>query len=390
VRKNLSILGSTGSIGRSALDVVASFPDRFSVVALAAGRRIDLLAEQARRFGAKVVAVAEAADAEKLRGELGPGVAVSYGPEGLLRVALAEEADMVVSALVGAAGLVPTHAALEAGLDVALANKETLVVAGAVVRRAAERSGARILPVDSEHCAIFQALDGRDGRDVKRVVLTASGGPFRGRTAREMEGATPEEALRHPNWSMGPKITVDSATLMNKGLEVIEARWLFDLPPDRIAVTLHPQSIVHSMVEFVDGSILAQMGVPDMRGPIAYALAHPERLPMPDLALDLWKLDALTFEPPDFAAFPCLELAYEALEAGGTLPAVLSGANEVAVAAFLEKRIGFNDIARLVRETMEQHDVERLESVEMALAADRWARDYAMGWVRGREGVHAT
>jgi 1-deoxy-D-xylulose-5-phosphate reductoisomerase len=382
--KTLAILGSTGSIGENTLRVVEAFPERFRVVGLAAGRRVDRLAEQARRFGAKMLAVADAADAERLRAELGPGFEVFSGAEGLDRVAVDSGADMVVSALVGAAGLVPTLAALTAGKDVGVANKETLVVAGALVRRAARETGAKLLPIDSEHSALFQALDGRAPETVKRIVLTASGGPFRGWGFDQLSGVGPADALKHPNWSMGPKITIDSATLMNKGLEVIEAHWLFDIAPEKIHVAVHPQSIVHSMAEFVDGSILAQMGVPDMRGPISYALAYPERLPMEDLTLDLWSMRALTFEPPDLEAFPCLGLAYRALAAGGTAPAVLSGANEVAVAAFLAKKIGFNDISRLVAEALDRHRVETLENLETALDADRWARRFAGAWVNER------
>jgi 1-deoxy-D-xylulose-5-phosphate reductoisomerase len=291
---------------------------------------------------------------------------------------------MVVSALVGAVGLLPTHKALLAGKDVALANKETLVIAGEAILAAARATGARLLPVDSEHSAIFQAIDQRDPAEIRRIILTASGGPFRGRKKEELKGVSAAEALRHPNWSMGPKITVDSATLMNKGLEVIEARWLFDMAPEKIAVTVHPQSIVHSMAEFIDGSVIAQLGVPDMRGPIAYALAYPERVPLGGMELDLWKAGALTFEPPDLEAFPALGLAYDALRAGGTMPAVLSGANEVAVEAFLNGIIGFQDIPALVADAMEKHDLKTSPTVETALWADTWARNAANEWIRAR------
>ncbi|NTU60124.1 MAG: 1-deoxy-D-xylulose-5-phosphate reductoisomerase [Deltaproteobacteria bacterium] len=386
--KSLALLGSTGSIGENTLDVVSRFPDRFRVTALAAGpRRLDRLAEQVRQTGARLVAVTGRAEAERLRSLVDPGVEVCWGTEGLVKVAAGSDADMVVSAVVGAAGLVPTYAALLEGRDVAVANKETLVVAGALVMEAARRSGARILPIDSEHSALFQVLEGRRPEDVSRLILTASGGPFRGRSAQEMRGVTVHETLAHPNWSMGPKITVDSATLMNKGLEVIEAHWLFGVPPEAIHVTVHPQSVIHSMVEFVDGSILAQLGVPDMRGPIAYALNYPERVPLPDLRLNLWELKALTFEPPDGSAFPCLGLAYEALRRGGTAPAVLSGANEIAVEAFLAGRLPFAEIAAAVSAALEAHQTGPLESIQAALQADLWAREFARSWVaaRGRD-----
>lgn len=380
--KSLAILGSTGSIGENTLDIVSRFPDRFRVVALAAGRRrLERLAEQVRQTGARVVAVTEKAEAERLRTLVDPSVEVCWGTEGLVRVATGSGANMVVSAVVGAAGLVPTYAALVEGRDVAVANKETLVVAGALVMDAAKRSGARILPIDSEHSALYQALEGRRGQEVSRLILTASGGPFRGRSAAQLAGVSIHETLSHPNWSMGPKITVDSATLMNKGLEVIEAHWLFGVPAEAIHVTVHPQSVIHSMVEFIDGSILAQMGVTDMRGPIAYALNYPERVPLPDLRLDLWDLKALTFEPPDRSSFPCLGLAYEALRRGGTAPAVLSGANEIAVEAFLAGRIAFQGIAAIVSEALTAHDTGPLESIQAALQADLWAREFARRWV---------
>jgi 1-deoxy-D-xylulose-5-phosphate reductoisomerase len=386
--KNLAILGSTGSIGESTLDVVARFPERFAVKALAAGGdRLERLAEQVRATGAHLAAVRGEGQAERLRSLLGGGVEVCWGTEGLVRVAGAEDVDLVVSAVVGAAGLVPTYAALLEGRDVAVANKETLVVAGELVLEAARKSGSRILPIDSEHSALFQVLEGRQPEEVRHLILTASGGPFHGRSAESLQRVDVNEALDHPNWSMGPKITVDSATLMNKGLEVIEARWLFDVAAERIKVTVHPQSVVHSLVEFVDGSMLAQLGVPDMRGPIAYALNYPDRLPMEGLSLDLWNLEALTFEPPDRETFPCLDLAYEALRLGGTAPAVLSGANEVAVEAFLRGHLGFPEIARLVSAALEEHGTTPLDSIHAALEADRWARSFARSWVaaEGRE-----
>ncbi|MBI5441553.1 MAG: 1-deoxy-D-xylulose-5-phosphate reductoisomerase [Deltaproteobacteria bacterium] len=382
--KRISILGSTGSIGESTLSVVLRFRDRFRVEALGGGRRVERLAEQARLTGARLVAVRGETEAARLRELVPPDVEVCWGTEGLVRVATANDVDLVVSAIVGAVGLVPTYAALLGGRDVAVANKETLVVAGKLVVEAARKTGAKLLPVDSEHSALFQALQGRAPEEVNRLILTASGGPFRGRDGASLAAVTPAEALLHPNWSMGQKITVDSATLMNKGLEVIEAHWLFGIEPERIDVAVHPQSVVHSRVEFVDGSILAQLGVADMRGPIAYALNYPDRLSMPDLRLDLWKLSALTFEPPDARAFPCLELAYDALRAGGTAPAVLSAANEVAVESFLAGGITFPQIPQVVREALEAHPTVLLDSVQTALHADRWARDFARNWISAR------
>ncbi len=381
--KRLTVLGSTGSIGESTLDVVGRFPDRYRVEALAAGGgRLDRLVEQARVTGARWVAVAREADARALEGLLGDGVRVVWGTEGLVTVATLPEVDVVVSAIVGAAGLVPTYAAVLAGKDVALANKESLVAAGELVMAAARERGARVLPVDSEHSALYQVLEGRDPGQVRRLILTASGGPFRGRSRASLRGVAAAEALAHPNWSMGPKITVDSATLMNKGLEVIEARWLFDVPPERIEVTIHPESVVHSLVEFLDGSLLAQLGTPDMRGPIAYALSCPERLPLDDLSLDLLEVGRLTFERPDREAFPCLDLAYQALNEGGTAPAVLSGANEVAVSEFLAGRIGFLQIPELVGAVLEEHEPGPVDSIHTALEADRWARRLARRWAQ--------
>jgi 1-deoxy-D-xylulose-5-phosphate reductoisomerase len=341
----LVVLGSTGSIGEQTLDVAGRFPERFRVRALAAGRSVAKLAAQVERFRPERVAVADASTAAALREALGAHrVEILHGETGLEAVG-GHPADVVVAALVGAVGLRPTLAALRAGRRVALANKEVLVMAGALVGREAQRSGAELLPVDSEHSAIFQALAGQRREDVARIVLTASGGPFRTWSAERIAAATREEALRHPNWSMGPKITIDSATLMNKGLEVIEARWLFDLPPEKVAVVVHPESIVHSLVEFVDGSVLAQLGLPDMRGPIALALSWPERLPLELPRLDLARQGQLRFEEPDLERFPCLSLAFEALRGGEAAPAALNAANEEAVAAFLDGRIPFPSIA---------------------------------------------
>ncbi|UCG11206.1 MAG: 1-deoxy-D-xylulose-5-phosphate reductoisomerase [Deltaproteobacteria bacterium] len=374
--KNIAILGSTGSIGRNTLNVVEQFPERFRVVALAAGRNIDLLAEQIQRHRPKLVAVFDQQLARDLMGRVEPAtdLHVLAGGEGYQQVAACPEADMVLSAMVGAAGLEPTLSAVRAGKDVALANKETLVMAGALVMEEVRKNGVRLLPVDSEHSAIFQAMEGNRRKDVKRILLTASGGPFLNMTMEQLQSVTPNQALAHPNWVMGPKITIDSATLMNKGLEVIEAKWLFDEPVDKIEVHIHPQSVVHSMVEYVDGSVIAQMGIPDMRSPIAYALAYPSRLPLDLPPLDLFSLKTLTFLEPDLSRFPCLDLAFAACRTGGSMPAVLNAANEVAVQAFLDRRIPFTGIARLVGEAMEEHVVEPAGELEELLEADNWAR----------------
>lgn len=376
--KSLAVLGSTGSIGVSTLEIVAEHPDRFRIVSLTAGNNLQRLEEQVRRFQPRLVAVLTAADARRLRERLGPGGAeILSGVEGLIACAAAAEVEMVVSAIVGAAGLVPTMAAIEAGKDVALANKETLVTAGPLVMAAVARKGVRLFPVDSEHSAIFQSLEGHRRGDVRRLILTASGGPFRDRALAELRQVTPAEALAHPNWSMGRKISIDSATMMNKGLEVIEARWLFDLAADRIDVHIHPQSIVHSMVEYVDGSVIAQLGIPDMRVPIAYALSYPERLPLNLPPLDLCAHGTLTFDRPDLQRFACLPLAYEALREGGTSPAVLNAANEVAVEAFLAGEIGFLAIPGLIRATLDRHQTGPLLQIDEVLRADRWARTEA-------------
>jgi len=384
--KRLALLGSTGSIGEQTLSVAEAFPERFRVTALAAGRRVEKLAAQVRRLRPELVAVADAEAAGALRAALGAEAPkIEWGEAGLEAVAT-HDADLVVSALVGAVGLRPTLAAIRAGRDVALANKEVLVTAGALVLREVRAHGVRLLPVDSEHSAIFQVLAGQRRADLRRIVLTASGGPFRTWTAERIAAATIEQALAHPNWNMGPKITIDSATLMNKGLEVIEARWLFDVPAERIDVVVHPQSVVHSLVEMEDGSWLAQLGVPDMRGPIAVALAWPERLPLldaggplADLArLDLAATGRLDFEAPDPVRFPCLGLAYAALAADEAAPAALNAANEVAVAAFLEGRITFPEIAATNAAVLEAHRARAggavLRDLGDVVEADAWAR----------------
>jgi len=373
--KKIAILGSTGSIGVSTLEIVAAFPEHYQVVSLTAGRNIELLKEQINIFAPEMVAVADEAAATRLRQEL-PGCTaeILVGVDGLIRCATHPDAGMVVSAIVGAAGLVPTMAAVRAGKHIALANKEILVAAGSLFMAEVERQGVRLIPVDSEHSAIFQSLAGQRGQDVKRLILTASGGPFRNTSLADLQDVGPADALAHPNWDMGQKISIDSATMMNKGLEVIEARWLFELPAEAIAVHIHPQSIVHSLVEYVDGAVIAQLGIPDMKTPIAYALSWPERLPLKQQPLDLCGGGDLSFSQPDTERFPCLALAYRALGIGGTCPAVMNAANEVAVAAFLERKLGFLQIPRLISRVMDAHQPVELESLEQVLSADAWGR----------------
>jgi 1-deoxy-D-xylulose-5-phosphate reductoisomerase len=381
--KHLAILGSTGSIGQSTLAVVAEHPEEFAVVGLAAGKNADLLAEQIKRFRPALVSVQDEAAAARLRELVGqnPAPEILAGRSGALAVATAPGVELVVSAMVGAVGLEPTLAAIRANLPVALANKETLVAAGPLVMALAKERGVPLIPVDSEHSAIFQALQGQRRADIRRLWLTASGGPFRSWDAARLEQVTPAQALKHPNWSMGAKITIDSATMMNKALEVIEASVLFGLPVDKIGVYIHPQSIVHSLVEFVDGSVIAQLGVPDMRLPIAYALSYPRRLPLNSPPLDLCAIARLTFESPDHTRFPGLGLGYAAAKTGGTMPAVLNAANEVAVAAFLEGRLKFPDIPRTVAQTMTAHEPQTLKDLEQVLAVNQWARDFARGLI---------
>jgi 1-deoxy-D-xylulose-5-phosphate reductoisomerase len=379
-KRVIAVLGSTGSIGVSTLEVVRQFSDQFQVAALAAGRNISLLLEQIKAFEPSIVAVYDREHAVRLResiGSLAPRPEIVFGPEGYAQVATRGEVELVVSAMVGAAGLLPTIAALKAGKQLALANKETLVIAGEIVMELAARHGIKILPVDSEHSAIFQALQGNSRDALKRILLTASGGPFLNKTKQELAGVSPRAALCHPNWSMGRKITIDSATLMNKGLEFIEAHWLFGVAADKIAVHVHPESIVHSMVEYIDGSVIAQMGIPDMKIPIAYALSYPERLPVKNPSLDFFKLQKLTFFPPDLDRFPCLRLALDACAEGSTMPAVLNAANEIAVNAFLEERIGFLGIPEVIESVMNEHATTGEPSLEAVLAADKWARSRA-------------
>ena len=386
--KRLAVLGSTGSIGVSTLEIVAEYPERFQIVALTAGRNLPLLEEQIARFAPRLVAVPDRENADRLRQRIGSGgPQVLYGTAGLMTCAAETPADLVVSAIVGAAGLEPTLAAIEVGKDVALANKETLVIAGELVMAAVARAGSQLFPVDSEHSAIFQSLEGHRREDVRRLILTASGGPFRNWSFDDLQDVTPKDALAHPNWTMGRKITIDSATMMNKGLEVIEAHWLFDLPVDKIAVHIHPESIIHSMVEYVDGAVMAQLGIPDMKTPIAYALSYPERLPLELPPLDLCRLGRLHFASPDRQCFPCLDLAYEAIRRGGTVPAVLNAANELTVDAFLQEKIRFLDIPRIIATVMEQHTVTAASGLEPVLAADAWARRLAQTVIDDLQGV---
>ena len=377
MRRRISILGATGSVGRSTLDLVERSPDRFEVVALTAQTNVEALAAAARRTGAKLAVLADDDRLPDLRALLeGSGCEAAAGPAALVEAAAAD-VDWVMAAIVGCAGLVPTMAAIEAGRTVALANKEALVTAGSLMTDAARRSGATLLPVDSEHNAIFQCLAGSRRADVSRLVLTASGGPFLHSTLDQMRDATPTEAVAHPRWSMGAKISVDSATLMNKGLELIEAHHLFDVPAERIEIVVHPQSVVHSLVEFVDGSLLAQLGTADMRIPIAYTLAWPERMETPSKRLSLTDIARLDFEAPDERRFPALRLAREALAAGGGAPVVLNAANEVAVEAFLKGRIGFCDISRIVEQELEEIDAAAPASVDDVVALDRDTRERA-------------
>jgi len=381
--KKLIIFGSTGSIGTNTLNIVSQFPECFQVVGLTAGWNGDKLEQQMREFRPRIVSLATEQAATDLRRRCRDlKTEILWGLEGAIAVATHPEADLAVSGIVGAAGLVPTLSAIKAGKDVALANKETMVMAGEMIRQEAILHGVRILPVDSEHSAIFQALAGHRREDVRRIILTASGGPFLDTPLSKRRKVTPREAVRHPNWNMGAKISVDSATLMNKGLEVIEARWLFDFPPERIDILIHRQSIIHSMVEYVDGSVMAQMGIPDMRGPIAYALNYPERLPLNLKPLDLVEVGALTFMRPNPRKFPCLGMAYQALRIGGTMPCVLNAANEEAVSAFLKEQIGFLEIPKVIQKTVETHDPQKVTCLEDVINADGWAREKARQYVK--------
>jgi 1-deoxy-D-xylulose-5-phosphate reductoisomerase len=381
-QQNIVVLGSTGSVGRSALSVIEhDHGARLKTWGLSAHTRWDALLEQARQFRPRYVALTDPEAAALVDGELrGTGTELLSGLDGLIRMVQDPETDRVLTAIVGAAGLRGTWAALEAGKTVALANKETLVVAGALVTDLARRRGASLLPVDSEHSAIFQALHAGNNAQVRRVILTSSGGPFRGRTKRELAQVTPAEALQHPTWRMGPKISIDSATLMNKALEVIEARWLFGLEPDQIEVVVHPESVIHSMVEFVDGSVIAQLSPPDMRLPIQYALTYPDRVPGPCPRLDLSRPQALHFEPPDRETFPALDLGFEVMRQGGTAGAALNAANEAAVARFLGGTIGFLDIPRACRAVLDHHPFDSRPSLDDLWKVDAWARQEVGRW----------
>ena len=371
--KKLSILGSTGSIGKNTLEVISAHPDKFKVVALAVKNNIQILEEQIIKFKPDVVAVFDSAAAECIK-KKDLSVEVLTGEKGLSEVAILEDVDMVVSAIVGSDGLVPTYEAVKAGKELALATKEALVMAGQIIMSEAKRQGVKILPVDSEHSAVFQCLNNRDINEVEKIILTASGGPFLGKSVTELESVTPSDALNHPNWDMGKKITIDSATLMNKGLEVIEAYWLFNVPLEKIDVILHPQSIIHSMVRFVDGSVIAQMSVPDMKGPISYALSYPQRFEGILPVLDLAEIRELTFEEPDREKYVSLGLTYDALKEGGTMPCVLNAANEVAVEAFLNEQIPFTGIPQVVSDTMLQHEVLKGDSIEEIMSTSEWAK----------------
>lgn len=384
--KSISVLGSTGSIGCNTLKTVEHLKDEFCIVALAAGGNTDKLTEQIGKFQPEIVAVKDEKCAEELLRKLSKAKTkapkILTGEEGLVAVATHEKAETIVSATVGAVGFVPTLRAIEAGKRIALANKETLVMAGELMTKAARKSGAEILPVDSEHNALHQCLRGESAKEVKRLILTASGGPFRTKSRTEIENATVAEALNHPNWKMGDKITIDSATLMNKGLEVIEARWLFDFDAEDISVIVHPQSVVHSMIEMIDGSVIAQLGVTDMKHAIQYALTYPTRKTGCLEPLDFKKFSTLTFEEPDFEKFPCLGLAYKALKIGGTMPAVLNAANEIAVQTFLDNKIRLSDIPRIIESVMDEHEAQNVSSLEAVLKADLWAREKAGQFLR--------
>lgn len=377
-RKGIAVLGSTGSVGVNTLNVVASHPDKFNIITLAAHSNLNLLEEQTRRFNPNLVVLFDTERASVLQERLKDlDVEVRSGLEGLCQAATYADVALVVSAVVGSIGLLPTIRAAEAGIDIALANKETLVMAGNLVIRPDERGLGQVIPVDSEHNAIFQVLHGHQRAALRRILLTASGGPFRQWPLDAMHQVTVDEALNHPNWKMGRKITIDSATMMNKGLEMIEAHHLFHVPIEQVQVIVHPQSIVHSMVEFYDGSILAQLGIPDMRIPISYAMAYPDRLPNQLPSLDLFELQTLDFYPPDLRRFPCLRLASDAAHEGGTMPAVLNAANEIAVQAFLDGIISFLDIPIVIEIAMNHHNPVPITDANVAIHADRWARDHA-------------
>jgi 1-deoxy-D-xylulose-5-phosphate reductoisomerase len=384
--KNISILGSTGSIGKQTLEVISQYPDMFRVRGLSAGGNINILREQIRKFRPEAVSVRDRGLADSLRSELCHyGVKILHGSEGASEIASLDTSDLVVSAMVGASGLIPTLAAIRAGKDVALANKESLVVAGEILTGEAEKRGSSIIPVDSEHSAIFQALESCGKKYVKRLIITASGGPLLNTSPDDMKDVTVEIALNHPTWKMGDKITIDSATLMNKGFEVIEAKWLFGFGPEKIDVWIHPQSIVHSMVEYIDGSFISQMSMPDMKIPIAYALSYPERIIVNGYKVVPESFRELTFREVDHEKFPSITLAFDAIREGGTMPAVMNGANEVAVHAFLKGETGFTHIVRVVEKVMSLHKNQSADSLQAVLESDAWARESALRLIRDQE-----
>ena len=376
-QKNIAILGSTGSIGKNSIEVIANFPDQFKVSYLTINNNIDALCDQVRRFRPKGVVVLDRSSAEECKKRFDGSTEVLAGEEGLEEIVQRDDVDVVISSLVGFAGLKPTISAIKAKKKIALANKETLVAAGEIIMRLVKDTGAVLIPVDSEHSAIFQCLAGESPSAVGKIILTASGGPFLNTSKEMLQKVSVEQALNHPNWKMGNKVTIDSATLMNKGLEVIEARWLFGTPPEKIDVVIHPQSIIHSMVEFIDGSVKAQLGVPDMKIPIQYALTYPERAASNFARIDFPKLREMTFFPPDLERFQCLQLAYDALNEGGTMPAALNAANEVAVKRFLEGKISFLQIPETICRTMEHHTVTAHPELDDIIAADASARTFA-------------
>ena len=373
--KKISLLGSTGSIGTNVLDVIERNPEKFQILSMSAGSNVDLFAKQIRKFKPRVVALFDTKKIPTLKERIADlDIEILSGEEGTIAVATLPEADVVVSGVMGSAGLLPAIHALKSGKNLALANKETLVIAGELVLREAKKTNSQIIPIDSEHSAIFQVLNGEKKERIKKIILTASGGPFRTFSFDQMETVTVKDALKHPNWDMGAKITIDSSTMMNKGLEYIEAKWLFGVNTP-VEIIVHAQSIIHSMIEFVDTSILAQLGIPDMRVPIAYALTYPDRFECDLPSLDLTTMGNLTFEAPDFERFPCLRLAIDAMEIGKTMPAVLNAANEIAVQAFLDELISYKDIAELIRMVMQNHNPSPLKELQDVLIADRWARE---------------
>lgn len=379
MKRGVAILGSTGSIGTQALEVIAANPDKFSVEVLTAQKNADLLIQQALQFSPNAVVIVDESQYTKVKDALFElGIKVYAGEESLCQIVQSESIDIVLTALVGFSGLKPTVAAIEAKKQIALANKETLVVAGKIITQLAKENGVNLYPVDSEHSAIFQCLAGEWHNPIEKIILTASGGPFRGKTIEDLKGIRKEQALKHPNWSMGAKITIDSSTLMNKGLEVIEAQWLFDLQPHQIDVIVHPQSIIHSLVQFQDGSLKAQLGLPDMKLPIQYALGYPQRLAADFPRFHFAQFPNLTFEAPDKETFRCLQLAYDAMSAGGSLPCVMNAANEIAVALFLQDKIGYLEIAQLVESVMKHHTLIENPTLNDLFQTDHWSREAAM------------